>query len=216
MRLEAQIVNPDFHGSMASIQTDFENVKADVDEAKTSLDNYLSTETPDKHVRIMVFGLPVIKAAWEGIQAVADQPDQQRKTVTIDVFGQAALDAAVRGLEAAARYGATQTNVTPQPPPTAIGGIFQTAQTRLIAEAGAELVLPLSAAQHSRAAYLLEQAGVFDRFAAEFAARVAGVGTAAFQAASSGGNRTVNMQVVTNDPNLVARRVSQELAREVF
>lgn len=218
MRLEGEIVKPEFHGTLASIQTDFDHVKTKIDDAKTSLDNYLSTETPDKHVRIMVFGLPVIKAAWEGIQAVADQPDQQRKTVTIDVFGQAALDAAVRALEAAARYGGTQVNATisQQPPPTAIGGIFQTAQNRLIAEAGAELVLPLSAAQHSRAAYLLEQAGVFDRFAAEFAARVAGVGTAAFQAASGGGSRTVNMQVYTNDPDLMARRVSQELAREVF
>lgn len=203
-RLEGDVASPEFRGSISSVGAQFEDVNTKIDNTKAKLDEYVGTQVPEKRVDIITFGLPAVEAAVTALRNVGNEPARQDKEIHFSVFGQTALDAALRAVRS------IPTVTTALPPPTAIGGIFSSAQTRLIAEAGSELVLPLSAAQHSRAAHLLEQAGVFDRFAAEFFDRM-GAGAQL----GGGTTRNVTMNVVTNDPMVTARVVSQELAREV-
>lgn len=197
------VTNPNFRGSISTLDQQLGGLT-------NTVRTYNDTPTDPKTARIDTPGKENLDGALRAMQNLRAEPNLE-KTVTIGVFGQPALDLALRAVRELAN---------PTPPrrvepvlPLAGGGIFDQPQFAWIAEAGRELVLPLSMSQHDRAASLLEQAGVFQRFAAEFAASYGGAAVPAGPTTMS--NRSVVNNIYTNDAGLVAQRVNEMLGENL-
>jgi len=194
-------VSEGFFGSADAAEQHFADLKTKIDDTRGSLDTFNATQVPEKVAKMRVEGGERFNEAKRQYDEFSGAPDIT-KTITfrIQSIGEIGLTAALNA--------ARQQQGLPLLP-TAEGGVFNKPQVRLIAEAGDEAVVPLADARHDRARDVLAQAGIFERFAQDFAAHLtgAGVGVGAAPVAAArgaGGNTFIFNQ---NDTEAVARAV---------
>ena len=142
---------------------------------------------------------PIRQAMLEHIKTLEGIPRNIATTIDFRQSGLEAIQQRLQALGLTGTVGAEERRVGRGAPETANGGIFDSAQVRLIAEAGREAVIPIT--RPARALQLMERSGLADL-------------------ARGGSGAAVNIEHATfvgrSDADLVAQKVAAATRTRIF